>query len=240
MPAETRVPVTFYVGHHGDQRKATLSRQREWLWSMKLAGPTGATDLLKLDSFNRTAGLAVKSAGTYLLSLAAGDFRHVMSPKNFESHLAKEGLTAAEQAWRQKPVAGRSVRESYDRYAKSLLLVGSGMEALEGPATQRLGQKLEIVPSTNPYGLRTGDRMSASVWFDGQPLAGAKVRLTNLDRPKDEPFTARTGADGSVSYPIPSAGRWMLNTVWSVPSSAASSDFETSFSSLTFAVPDQR
>jgi hypothetical protein len=36
---------------------------------------------------------------------------------------------------------------------------------------------------------------------------------------------------------MPATGRWMMNVVWSVPSRTKGTDYETSFSSLTFAVP---
>jgi uncharacterized GH25 family protein len=63
------------------------------------------------------------------------------------------------------------------------------------------------------------------------------VILADLDRPKDRQLSMRTDASGRVSFRLPRAGRWMMNVVWSVPSTAASADFQTSFSSLTFAVP---
>lgn len=111
---------------------------------------------------------------------------------------------------------------------------------LDGPVTKRIGQRLEIVPAANPFRLRAGASLPAAVWFRGKPLSNALVTLGDLDRPKDPLVAVRSNASGRVSFRLPRPGRWMMNVVWSVPSAAASSDFQTSFSSLTFAVPAKR
>jgi uncharacterized GH25 family protein len=231
-----QVPLNLYVGHHGERHNARLSPRPSWLSSMKLRSPVGTTDLLKA-SANSAAGVMLRTPGTYLLSLETGDFRHQMSPKKFSAYLAEESLAGAEAAWRRAPTAARPVRESYRRHAKALVRVGDGPQALAGPATQRIGQRLEIVPGANPYRLRAGSSLPATVWFQDKPLPGALVILADLDRPKDRHLSMRTDASGRVSFRLPRAGRWMMNVVWSVPSTAASADFQTSFSSLTFAVP---
>ncbi|MGI8705112.1 MAG: DUF4198 domain-containing protein [Sphingomicrobium sp.] len=238
--AGDRVPLTFYVGHHGEQHSAKLSPRPSWLLAMKARGSVGTANLLKARGFKPSAGVPLDRPGTYLLSLDTRDFRNPMSAKNFETYLEEEGLAGAEAAWRRAPVTSRKVRESYRRHAKALVQVGTGPQALEGPVTQRIGQRLEIVPGANPYALGAGSSLPATVWFRGKPLAGALVTLGDLDRPKDPLVTVRSDAAGRVSFRLPRPGRWMMNVVWSVPSSAASTDFETSFSSLTFAVPDQR
>jgi uncharacterized GH25 family protein len=105
---------------------------------------------------------------------------------------------------------------------------------------QRLGQQLEIVPAANPLMLRGGDTLRATIWFAGRPLAGALVTLGSLDRPKDALLPLRSNAAGNVEFRMPASGRWMVNVVWSIPSRRPGTDFETSFSSLTFAAPGPR
>lgn len=238
-PAGARVPLTFYVGHHGEQHSAKLSPRPTWLWSMKARGHHGTTDLLKVRGFRAATGVTLARPGTYLLSLDTGDFRNQMSPKDFAAYLDEEGLAGAKAAWRQAPVTSRKVRELYRRHAKALVKVGTGAHALEGPVSRRIGQRLEIVPGANPYRLRAGSSLPATIWFRDKPLAGALVTLGDLDRPKDPLVAVRSDAAGKVSFRLPRPGRWMMNVVWSVPSSAASTDFQTSFSSLTFAVPGE-
>jgi uncharacterized GH25 family protein len=231
-----QVPLNLYVGHHGERHNTKLSPRPSWLLSMKLRSPAGTTDMLGTRATS-AAGVVLGVPGTYLLSLDTGDFRHQMTAKKFSAYLADEGLAGAETAWRRAPVASRQVRESFRRHAKALVRVGNGPQALAGPVTQRIGQRLEIVPGANPYQLRGGSSLPARIWYKDKPLAGALVTLGDLDRPKDEQLSMRSDAGGHVNFRLPRAGRWMMNVVWSVPSTAASADFQTSFSSLTFAVP---
>jgi hypothetical protein len=234
--AGARLPVTFFVGHHGEQRSASLSVRPKWLLSMRAAGPERSTELLKQRTFNPAAGISLGNPGTYVLSLDTADFDNQMTPKEFEQYLGEEGLALAKTHWRRAPIAGRKVKESYRRHAKSLVISGTGAAALAGPVTRRLGQRLEIVPAVNPYRLRAGERMQAAVWFRDRRLNGAEVHLHSMDRPKDEPVKVRTDAKGGVGFEIPTSGRWMMNVVWSEPSAAARADYQTSFSSMTFAV----
>lgn len=234
-PLGIAVPVGFYIGHHGERDPATLSTRPAWLVGMQDVGPGGARNLLRQPAFNPERGISLPSAGTHLISLDTGDFENHAEPKAFESYLEEEGLTGALAAWRSAPIRGRKVREAYRRHAKSLIRVGSGARSVVGRATARLGQRLEIVPSSNPYRLRAGERMRATIWFRGSPLSGALVTLGSLDRPTDEMLSARSDARGRVSFSAPATGRWMMNVVWSERSTSPATDFTTSFSSLTFA-----
>jgi uncharacterized GH25 family protein len=234
-PTGSLVPLSFYVGHHGEQRAAKLMPRPAWLLSMKDYGPRGATDLLTLKEFRQRAALRYVTLGTHMVTLGTGDFRHAMKAADFPAYMEEEGLSAAQVAWKRAPVRSGNVREVYRRYAKALVQVGGS--PTRGAATRRIGQQLEIVPAANPLMLRAGDPLRATIWFAGRPLQGALVTLGSLDRPKDELVPLRSDSAGNVSFRMPASGRWMVNVVWGVPSSRAGTDFETSFSSLTFAVP---
>jgi uncharacterized GH25 family protein len=229
-----RVPVTFYVGHSGEQEKATLAPRPRWLLSMKAHGPRGTADLLNGRRFNPAAGFALAPPGTHMLSLNTSDFRNEMTAKEFGEYMEEEGLAGAKVAWERRPITSRKVRESYRRHAKALVHSGRGGPLASGPATRRIGQRLELVPAVNPYALRAGQPLPLTVWHRGRPLAGALVTLGTLDRPTDPLVKVRSGANGRVSFPMPQSGRWMVNVVWSVPATTSNTDFETSFSSLTF------
>jgi uncharacterized GH25 family protein len=174
------------------------------------------------------------------VSLDTNDFRHEMEPAAFGAYLDEEGLAAAQVAWGRQSIAGRQVRELYRRHAKALVQVGRGQGAWLGPATKRLGQRLEIVPAVNPYLLKAGQPLRATIWYNNRPLSGALVTLGDLDRPKNPLLKVRSGPDGKASFTMPKSGRWMMNVVWSVPSAISSADYQTSFSSLTFGVPAGR
>jgi uncharacterized GH25 family protein len=237
-PPGTLVPLTFYVGHHGEQRPARLAPRPSWLQAIRDYGPRGATDLLTVKEFRKGSAVRYATPGTHVIALATGDFRHSMTVAEFPAYMEEEGLAAAQAAWKRAPVRSGKVREIYRRYAKALVQVGG--PATRGAATRRIGQQLEIVPAANPLMLRAGEPMRATIWFAGAPLTGALVTLGSLDRPKDPLVSVRSDTNGRVSFPMPASGRWMVNVVWGVPSKRPATDFETSFSSLTFAAPRRR
>ena len=239
VPAGGRVPLTLYVGHHGEQRSARLSPRPRWLAAMRSTGPTGSTSLAGTPGFDPARGVRLNAPGDHLLSLSTSDFRHSMSPDKFADYVREEGLTLAGAAFARAPVRSRPVRESYRRYAKALVRAsgtGSGRSAI----ARRLGQRLEIVPGADPRSLAAGSRLPATIWYRDRPLGGALVALIDLDRPKAEAATARSAPDGGVSFAVPGPGRWLLNVVWSEPSRDPAVDFQTSFASLTFGVPERR
>jgi uncharacterized GH25 family protein len=237
LRAGASVPLKFYVGHHGEQKSASLSPRPRWLTSLSASGPSGRIDLLKTKGFNPAAAITLRTPGTTVVALDTADFHHEMTPAEFANYMDEEGLAGAKATLERRPIRGRKVREAYRRHAKALVQIGG---SAAGPVTRRLGQRLEIVPSVSPYSLRAGDRLPAAIWYRDKPLAGALVTLGDLDRPKDPLIRARSDRQGKVAFALPRAGRWMMNVVWSAPAPAGRSDFLTSFSSLTFAVPAKK
>ena len=233
-----RLPVTFFVGHSGEEHSARLLPRPAWLQSMHVHGPQGSSSLINSQRFTR-AGVSLRTTGTYLLALETNNFENTAEPAKFAEYLQEEGLAAAQAAWARTPVIGRNVRETYRRHAKAVVQVGTGAGALSGPATRRLGQRLEIVPTVNPLSLREGEALGGTIWYQNRLLPGALVTLGSLDRPKDPLLKVRSDSTGKYNFRMPGSGRWMLNVVWSVPGKQRS-DFETSFSSLTFAARPRR
>ena len=73
------------------------------------------------------------------------------------------------------------------------------------------------------------------VIFESQPLAGALVKLTQLEHDGAPYDIQRTDGSGRAHFKIPRNGSWLLNVVWTKPVRArAEVDFETTFSSLSF------
>lgn len=70
---------------------------------------------------------------------------------------------------------------------------------------------------------------------EGKPLAGATIKLADLGH-DTVVATQVTDAAGRARFVMPGRGAWRLAVVWTKPlPTAAETDFETVFSSLTFA-----
>jgi|HubBroStandDraft_6_1064221.scaffolds.fasta_scaffold63991_2 hypothetical protein len=93
----------------------------------------------------------------------------------------------------------------------------------------------------DPESDRSHGRRACAKSDAGRPLAGALVKLTNLENDAS-PFEMHlTDHDGRANLTMPKSGTWLLNVIWtkSLPRSEAT-DFETVFSSLSFGFPSHR
>jgi len=125
--------------------------------------------------------------------------------------------------------------ENYSRRAKAIVQVGSQSAGSQSQVTRALGLPLEIVPDVSPYAVPKPSVFPVHVLFGGRPLAGALVKLTNLEHDAEPVETHLTDKDGRTSFAMPGSGEWLVNVIWSQPlPSTRETDFETIFSSLSF------
>lgn len=97
-------------------------------------------------------------------------------------------------------------------YAKTVV---SALGAQEG-WDQPVGQPMEILPLTRPYGLYAGNAFTGQVLFKGKPLAGARVEVEfyNQDGKRKAPGDAyvaqvvKTDLNGVFTWAMPWAGWW--------------------------------
>jgi uncharacterized GH25 family protein len=169
--------------------------------------------------------------GPHLLVLETDDKAQSHLPAlRFNDYLQNEGLVPALQ---ERDRTGRTNRDGSERYSRrAKALVGAGPD--DALFTRRVGLTLEIVPQ------RSATALPVQVFYKDRPLAGALVKLTDLDH-DDQPFeTHLTGADGTASFAVPKKGSWLLNVIWTeVQGPDAETDFATIFSSLSFAYPER-
>jgi uncharacterized GH25 family protein len=126
--------------------------------------------------------------------------------------------------------------EIYSRHAKAILQIGTVVSP--GWVTRPLGLPLEILPEINPYAEPKPTALPVRVLYEGRPLTGALVKLTELEHDA-EPFeTHRTDSMGRAIFALPGKGTWLLNVIWTKPlPKSFETDFETVFSSLSFGFP---
>ena len=168
----------------------------------------------------------------------------------FEEYLALEGLESVIRARQAAGAEGRPGRERYRRACKAWIAGRDDAKEAARRATTGLGLPLEIVPQVVP-GSR--DHLPLEVRFDGKPLAGALVRAWRQPLARGAslaPMPAaardsvgpavetRTDAQGRVTLELAGPGEWLVSTVHMVRSQDEdAADWESTWSSLTFAVP---
>lgn len=169
--------------------------------------------------------------GAHLLVLETDDKAQSHLPAiRFNDYLQTEGLTPALE---ERQRTGRTSRDGSERYSRrAKALVGGGPD--DPLFTKRVGLALEIVPE------RSASALPVQIFYKDRPLAGALVKLTDLDH-DEQPFeTHLTDPSGHASFTLPAKGSWLLNVIWTeVQGPDAETDFATIFSSLSFKFPER-
>jgi hypothetical protein len=170
---------------------------------------------LRLGQTEEDGDFRLKKPGTYLLVLQTDDHAQTHLPSiRFNDYLTVEGLTPALEQRTRLHRMDADGSESYSRCAKSIEQVGPPAAGTQGQVSKAVGLPLEIVPDANPYGTPRPASLPVHVIYAGHPLAGALVKLTNLENDA-APFEVHlTDHDGRASFTMPDSGTWLLNVIW--------------------------
>ena len=131
---------------------------------------------------DQDAILSFSAPGTQMLLFESTDALSNLPSIRYNDYAKVEGLTPALEYRARTGQTEANGRESYSRRCKALIDVGGGAGGKPNPAiTRPVGFTLEIVPAISPYALKPGQLLPVQVLYQGRPLAGALVKLTNLE-----------------------------------------------------------
>lgn len=231
------VPLAMYVGH-GSSRTRWGGRA-ENVVQFRSSGPDGTVDRsagLRLGATGMDALVPVSRAGAYVFALQSGSVFSQLPFLRFNEYVAAEGITPIARARIEQRSERTDGREIYSRRAKSIVQVGSVDPASAARVTRPVGLSLEIIPARHPLLLGPDRILVTQVLFNGRPLPGALVKITDLARDAVPAATGRTRYDGKVAFRLKRASEWQMNVVWAVRLAGNQrADFSTTFSSLSFA-----
>lgn len=162
------------------------------------------------DNQSPVANLSFKSAGNHLIAMERKASTIKLEAKKFTAYLAEEGLDSIIALRKQASESDREGRERYRRYLKALFQVG---DQRDDTYQHLLGQRLEIVPQSNPYGMKLGDTLRVRILFEGKPLVGAKVFGYNGSGSDVHEQAGRTAGDGTVAFKLDRSGEWLVRLV---------------------------
>lgn len=240
VPAGEAAPMTLQVGHGPDRQRSSLPLRR--VVRFDATTPAGRTlDLsgdLSLGAAAADGVLRLPEPGFYVVALASdAKAQSHLAADRFNAYAADEGLEPALAARARSGLQAADATERYSRQAKAIVQVGPATSATAEAVTRPAGLQLEIVPEVNPAAAPAGAGLPVRVFYEGKPLANALVKMTDLANDAAPFETHRTDAEGRARFTLPKAGAWLLNVVWTRPLKDEGVDFETTFSSLSFAVP---
>jgi uncharacterized GH25 family protein len=236
---DASIPVTLQVGHGAERQRSQIRSSR--ISRFAAFAPDGTShdvrSKLHLRGASDDGQLRFDAPGAYVIVLETDNGgRSALPAHRFNDYARDEGLTPALDYRERAGKMTADTAESYRRVSKAIVQSGAVDSGSQAHVTTPLGLVLEIVPERSPYA--GGEDLPVRVFFEGQPLAGALVKLIQLEHDDAPIAERRTDSSGHASFPLTRSGNWLLNVVWTKPAAApADVDFDTTFSSLTFGFP---
>ena len=231
IEAHFRVGQGFNGSGHSFLRRQTT--RHEIVQGSQITPVTGRNgDRPAFRHSGQSNGLAVLVHETTDSSLTYKEYEKFM---NFVKHKSFEGQPEAHQA-RGLPEVG--FRESYRRFAKSLIAIGDG-----AGQDMSVGLDIEIVALTNPYTDDLSNGMHVRVLLMGQPRSNVQVEV--FQRALGETSEVQinlyqTDADGVAKFPITAGQEYMIDSVALIPLDPeieGNPVWHSLWANLTFAVP---
>ncbi len=204
----------------------------EWMQWYSL---TGTRDLIKTVKPTHGNNIMLKFPveGTQVLVLRSQGTLRNWSGDQFGAYLEEHELNEILELRKRTTSLGDSIKESYTRLAKVLVQVG---DRTDDAYKKKTGLRLEIIPTKNPYALKTGDYLSCQVLFEGKPMAHALVKVWSRLNHTTFLQNIYSEKDGTIVFPISTKGAWMVSTVKMISSEKPGVDWESLWGSLVFGI----
>lgn len=152
-----------------------------------------------------------------------------LKPEEVEHYIDEIGASAAlRKQWTE--MEPKRWRELYAKHQKTFVRVGQ--PAGDRSWAEPVGSALEIVPDSDPTEVRAGDDFAVRVLKNGKPHAAFALNAIAAGQTKGE--TARTDAEGRVTFRINKAGPWLLRGTDLRKAAREDADWESDFVTLTF------
>lgn len=179
------------------------------------------------------AGLRVLVYQSTIATLTYGEL------DKFLGFVEHKDLPASRAAHLARGLPETDFKESYARFSKALVAVGSG-----AGADLRLGLETELVALANPYTDPITDGLPVQLFYQNAPRADAQIEIFEKDA-EGEVYvsTTRTDAAGVARIPVLPGHTYMLDAdVLRVPDATLAAEtgavWESLWANLTFAMPD--
>lgn len=220
-------------GHSFEFAEIAPERLHFFSEPMQLIGPKGKVALKQVGPHNYHYESATPvTEGSYLVTAA---YQPTFWSKNAKGEWAQKNLKAMPEA---------VYCEETRMYGKNIVNVGHE-SADTAVITRPTGDKLEIVPLTNPASLTLNDVLPVQVLFNGEPLADATLTATfkGFDRgvhegehpAESQAFSASTDSQGKVNIIMLRQGLWKAKVIHKAKySDQATCQEQANYATLTY------
>ncbi|PWU02686.1 MAG: hypothetical protein C5B52_04830 [Bacteroidetes bacterium] len=190
------------------------------------------TDALSDSTSGDSLKLQYFDEGELLLTYQSNNKFIQLEASKFNEYLKEEGLDSIIGQRKSRNETDSLGRESYQRSVKTLILVGNKTNDVSKMTTDL---PVDIVPQSDPYSIKNKQDLKIKIFFNQNPLPNSLVKLWHRVHNSTEQTQYITNADGEISVPVSTTGKYMLTTVvmQRQPSDSAS-QWQSYWSSLTW------
>jgi uncharacterized GH25 family protein len=160
-----------------------------------------------------------------------------MSPEEFDGYLLRERAEQALALRAEQPARGTTVSEVYTKFAKTIVEVYPA-KSDDGSYRVPLGQRLEIIPLSNPCRWQDGVTVEVLVLLDGYPWPNVAVSAGHEGAEYGAyAVTMKTDSAGIARIPLTRPGHWFVRAHLIRPTDGIGRpQWESFWASLTFRV----
>jgi len=154
--------------------------------------------------------LAMLDEGTVMVTLNTKNTFIDLSPADFNQYLKEDGLTEALE-YRKK--TGDTIKhglEYFQRSVKTIFQVGNKTTDAYKRKTEL---PLDIIPAEHPYSVSKDGHFKVKVYFMGQKLKKAKVKVWHKLENKVSQLEYTTDDEGEIKFFLSAEGQWMVSCV---------------------------
>ena len=227
----------------GTFSKSENAITRDRLTDLSVMAPSGRVRL-EQSAWSETeprSSVSVTTAepGSYVLGASLRPMMLVLNGADFTAYLKEEGIEEILALRARQKRQGEGSRERYSKYVKAIVQAGA---LATKNATEALGYAAEIVPETNPYSLAPGAALTVRCIVDGKPwahkviFAGGRKGASDVRLPQQRLVT---DAAGRATLQLTAAGTWYVKFVAMTEISDPEANYESKWSTLSFAVGEK-
>ncbi len=194
-------------------------------------GPEGTSQVRGFEGADPAGYILPVSSGLYIVGYQSLPYSSEVEAATFERYLIEEGLESIALIRQREGTVGQPAMEHFSRSAKALLQVGTEEFRV---STQPMNLRIELLPDLKGFPLRTGERITVQLFYEGEPLVGSLVSAFSKKNPLAKQMT-RTDNEGRVTFRLNDSGPWQVKSVHMLPGDGTV-DWESFWASLTFEV----
>ena len=229
-------PLVIFANTGMDFPKSLNAIRPERISRYILVGKSGKKELTTFKNQDKslTTVCVMKAPGTYVAALSLHPREIRLKAAEFNEYLLHDGLKNIYELRKKEGILQKDAVEHYSKYPKAILQVG-GLR--DDTPCKPLGLTVEIIPQSNPFGLKKGEDLAVMVLFRGIPLPDAEVNWSYPGLGETFAGTVRTDIKGKTSVPLQRTGLYVIRLTHMEWVKKPTHEWESYWASLTFEVP---